>query len=43
MLLHGNDGGCGDTLKQYQAKGEFFLCAALQKNSGHNIKMTPGN
>ncbi|CAN6236649.1 unnamed protein product [Urochloa humidicola] len=31
-----------DTLKQFQAKAEFFLCACLQKNSGNNIKMTPG-
>ncbi|KAJ4785199.1 Endoglucanase [Rhynchospora pubera] len=41
-LLHNNGGGYEDTLKQYQAKGEFFLCAALQKNSGHDAKMTPG-
>ncbi|KAK3143376.1 hypothetical protein QOZ80_4AG0299590 [Eleusine coracana subsp. coracana] len=31
-----------DTLKQYQAKAEFFLCACLQKNNAHNIKVTPG-
>ncbi|CAN6269746.1 unnamed protein product [Urochloa humidicola] len=31
-----------DTLKQFQAKAEFFLCACLQKNNGNNIKTTPG-
>ncbi|TKW23921.1 hypothetical protein SEVIR_3G018800v4 [Setaria viridis] len=41
------EGGAGvaayaDTLKQFQAKAEFFLCACLQKNNGHNIRMTPG-
>ncbi|RLM73041.1 endoglucanase 13 [Panicum miliaceum] len=41
------EGGAGagayaDTLKQFQAKAEFFLCACLQKNNGHNIKLTPG-
>ncbi|KAJ3692970.1 hypothetical protein LUZ60_012065 [Juncus effusus] len=41
-LIEGGSGNYGDALKQYQAKAEFFLCACLQKNSGHNIKMTPG-
>ncbi|CAL5024768.1 unnamed protein product [Urochloa decumbens] len=41
------DGGAAatayaDTLKQFQAKAEFFLCACLQKNNGNNIKTTPG-
>ncbi|XP_006653871.1 endoglucanase 13 [Oryza brachyantha] len=38
----GNAAGCAATLKQYQAKAEFFLCSCLQKNNGHNIKMTTG-
>uniref|UniRef100_I1PI33 Endoglucanase n=2 Tax=Oryza glaberrima TaxID=4538 RepID=I1PI33_ORYGL len=38
----GSAAGYADTLKQYQAKAEFFLCACLQKNNGHNVKMTPG-
>ncbi|TVU16555.1 hypothetical protein EJB05_40126, partial [Eragrostis curvula] len=37
----GASAGYADTLKQYQAKAEFFLCACLQKNNGHNIKTTP--
>lgn len=31
-----------DTLKQYKAKADFFVCAYLQKNSGFNVAMTPG-
>jgi endoglucanase len=42
ILLHGNGGGYSDTLKQYQAKGEFFLCSALQKNCANSNKLTPG-
>lgn len=30
------------TLKQYQAKAEFFLCACIQKNNGYNVAKTPG-
>lgn len=43
-LLAGGGGGgeYADTLRQYQAKAEFFLCACLQKNGGHNMKRTPG-
>ncbi|KAJ1273457.1 hypothetical protein BS78_06G282100 [Paspalum vaginatum] len=45
VLLAGGGGASGehaDTLRQYQAKAEFFLCACLQKNSGHNVRLTPG-
>nr|CAD1821123.1 unnamed protein product [Ananas comosus var. bracteatus] len=42
VLLQGGSGAYSDTLKLYQAKGEFFLCSCLQKNNGHNIKLTPG-
>ncbi|XP_062184917.1 endoglucanase 13-like [Phragmites australis] len=42
VLFEGGSAGYADTLKQYQAKAEFFLCACLQKNNGHNIQMTPG-
>ncbi|CAM6008982.1 unnamed protein product [Sphagnum balticum] len=30
------------TLQAYQAKAEYFLCAALQKNSGSQIPKSPG-
>jgi hypothetical protein len=45
VLFQGAGAGASayaDTLKQFQAKAEFFLCACLQKNNGHNIKLTPG-
>ncbi|KAG8043917.1 hypothetical protein GUJ93_ZPchr0458g22622 [Zizania palustris] len=42
VLFEGGSAGYAGTLKQYQAKAEFFLCACLQKNGGHNVKMTPG-
>lgn len=47
VLFEGRSGSGGaaayaDTLKQFQGKAEFFLCACLQKNNGHNIRMTPG-
>ena len=44
VLLEGGAGAgaYADTLRQFQAKAEFFLCACLQKNNGHNIKLTPG-
>ncbi|XP_039820103.1 endoglucanase 13-like [Panicum virgatum] len=42
VLLEGGAGAGADTLRQFQAKAEFFLCACLQKNNGHNIKLTPG-
>nr|CAB3486157.1 unnamed protein product [Digitaria exilis] len=42
LLFHGAGGAYGDMLRQFQAKAEFFLCACLQKNAGHNIKLTAG-
>ena len=43
VLFEGRGAGdYADTLRQFQAKAEFFLCACLQKNNGHNIKLTPG-
>ncbi|XP_077219614.1 endoglucanase 13-like [Tasmannia lanceolata] len=42
VLLEGGGGTYTSTLKQYQAKAEFFLCACLQKNNGYNVEMTPG-
>ncbi|KAK8562575.1 hypothetical protein V6N13_018841 [Hibiscus sabdariffa] len=30
------------TLKQYQAKADYFACACLQKNDGYNVHLTPG-
>lgn len=30
------------TLKQYQAKADYFTCACLQKNDGYNVALTPG-
>jgi endoglucanase len=42
VLFEGGSAGHADTLRQYQAKAEFFLCACLQKNNAHNIQMTPG-
>ncbi|XP_039138580.1 endoglucanase 13 [Dioscorea cayenensis subsp. rotundata] len=42
VLLSGGNEAHQAILKQYQAKAEFFLCACLQKNNGHNVPMTPG-
>lgn len=42
MLLEGRSGGYESTLKQYQAKADYFACACLQKNDGYNINKTPG-
>lgn len=41
--MQGGGESCTATLKQYQAKAEFFLCASLQKNNGYNVAMTPGS
>ena len=40
--MEGGSDANNATLKQYQAKAEFFLCACLQKNNGYNVAMTPG-
>jgi len=41
VLLAGGGGDYADTLKQFHAKAEFFMCACLQKNGGNNVKTTP--
>ncbi|KAF6160834.1 hypothetical protein GIB67_036035, partial [Kingdonia uniflora] len=42
VLMEGNGKAYTPTLKQYQAKADFFACACLQKNNGYNVDMTPG-
>ncbi|BAT91095.1 hypothetical protein VIGAN_06240200 [Vigna angularis var. angularis] len=42
ILLEGKAGPYADTLKQYQAKADYFSCACLQKNDGYNVQKTPG-
>ncbi|GFP79951.1 endoglucanase 5 [Phtheirospermum japonicum] len=42
VLLDGAGGKYTSTLKQYQAKADYFTCACLQKNDGYNVRMTPG-
>jgi len=42
VLLEGKAGAYAATLKQYQAKAEYFTCACLQKNDGYNVQKTPG-
>ncbi|XP_062090042.1 endoglucanase 5 [Humulus lupulus] len=43
ILLEGKVGGAyTSTLKQYQAKADYFACAMLQKNGGYNAHLTPG-
>ncbi|KAK8946837.1 Endoglucanase 13 [Platanthera zijinensis] len=42
LLMKGGSEPYNATLKQYQAKAEFFLCASLQKNHGYNVPLTPG-
>ncbi|KAL2459413.1 Endoglucanase 5 [Forsythia ovata] len=42
VLLDGAGGAYTETLKQYQAKADYFTCACLQKNDGYNVAMTPG-
>jgi hypothetical protein len=42
FLLDGKGGAYTSTLEQYRVKAEYFLCAALQKNNGANIKRSPG-
>ena len=43
ILLEGKGGSYTQTLKQYQAKANYFTCACLQKNDGYNAYLTPGN
>lgn len=42
ILLEGKAGPYAATLKQYQAKADYFACACLQKNDGYNVQKTPG-
>ncbi|XP_004505716.1 endoglucanase 5 [Cicer arietinum] len=42
VLLEGKAGPYTSTLKQYQAKADYFSCACLQKNDGYNVQKTPG-
>ncbi|CAM0901689.1 unnamed protein product [Alopecurus aequalis] len=43
VLLAGGGGEyAAETLKKYQGKAEFFMCACLQKNGANNVKTTPG-
>ncbi|KAL8254196.1 hypothetical protein R6Q59_032417 [Mikania micrantha] len=42
VLMDGDDGSYTATLKQYQAKANYFTCACLQKNDGYNAPLTPG-
>ncbi|XP_024171945.1 endoglucanase 5 [Rosa chinensis] len=42
VLLEGRGGAYTSTLKQYQAKADYFACACLQKNDGYNVHTTPG-
>ncbi|XP_027355491.1 endoglucanase 5 [Abrus precatorius] len=42
VLLEGKAGSYAATLKQYQAKADYFACACLQKNDGYNVQKTPG-
>jgi endoglucanase len=42
LLLDGKTGSYAPIFEQYQAKAEYFLCAALQKNNGPQMQLTPG-
>ncbi|CAK9238051.1 unnamed protein product [Sphagnum jensenii] len=42
LLFDGTATAYTSTLQAYQAKAEYFLCAALQKNKGPQIQLTPG-
>lgn len=42
VLLDGEGGAYTSTLKQYQAKADYFACACVKKNDGYNIQTTPG-
>ncbi|CAN1255086.1 Endoglucanase 5 [Linum perenne] len=42
VLLEGRGDQYTSTLKQYQAKADYFACACVQKNDGYNIHKTPG-
>ncbi|XP_076919121.1 endoglucanase 5-like [Bidens hawaiensis] len=42
VLMDGDGGAYTATLKQYQAKADYYACACQQKNDGYNAPMTPG-
>ncbi|OMO89740.1 Glycoside hydrolase, family 9 [Corchorus olitorius] len=42
VLMEQKGGVYTSTLKQYQAKADYFACACLQKNDGYNVQLTPG-
>ncbi|KAJ0959192.1 putative cellulase [Helianthus annuus] len=42
VLMDGDGGAYTSTLKQYQAKADYFACACQQKNDGYNTPLTPG-
>ncbi|XP_021852458.1 endoglucanase 5 [Spinacia oleracea] len=42
LLLEGKGGAYASTLKQYQAKADYFACACVQKNNGFDVQLTPG-
>ncbi|KAB2042432.1 hypothetical protein ERO13_D02G187700v2 [Gossypium hirsutum] len=42
VLMEQKGGAYTSTLKQYQAKADYFACACLQKNDGYNVHLTPG-
>ncbi|CAI0443963.1 unnamed protein product [Linum tenue] len=42
ILLEGRGSQYALTLKQYQAKADYFACSCVQKNDGYNIQKTPG-
>ncbi|GMJ09846.1 glycosyl hydrolase 9C1 [Hibiscus trionum] len=42
VLMEKKGGGHTWTLKQYEAKADYFACACLQKNDGYNVQLTPG-
>jgi hypothetical protein len=42
LLLDGKTGQYAPIFEKYRAKAEYFLCAALQKNKGPQIQLTPG-
>ncbi|KAD3641938.1 hypothetical protein E3N88_31162 [Mikania micrantha] len=42
VVIDGDGGAYTATLKQYQAKADYFACACHQKNAGYNAPLTPG-
>ncbi|XWS39574.1 hypothetical protein CRYUN_Cryun18bG0066900 [Craigia yunnanensis] len=42
VLMEQKGGAYTSTLKQYQAKADYFACACVQKNDDYNVRLTPG-